>query len=43
MFLNQMHYLWRALGRARGLRVAMLLTEPLALFGLLALVLKGAG
>ena len=43
MFLNQIHFLWRDLRRARGLRLALLLLGPLAVFGVLALLLSGVG
>lgn len=37
MFLNQIHYLWRDLGRAKGRRAALLLLGPLAVIAVLAL------
>lgn len=37
MFLNQVHYLWRDLGRAKALWAALLLIGPLAVFVVLAL------
>jgi hypothetical protein len=43
MFLNQIHYMWRHLGRAKGFRVALLLIGPLAVFAVLALLLRAVG
>jgi hypothetical protein len=42
MFLNQIHYMWRDIGLANGLRAALLLIGPLGVFGILALLLKGS-
>lgn len=43
MFLNQIHYMLRDLGRAKGFRAAMLLIGPLAVFAVLALLLRAVG
>jgi hypothetical protein len=40
MFLNQIHYMWRDIGRASGLRAVLLLIGPLGVFGILALLAK---
>ena len=37
MFLNQIHFMWRDLGRTGGGRTALLLLGPLVVFALLAL------
>jgi hypothetical protein len=43
MFLNQVHYLWRELGKADTLKAILLVAAPLAAFALLAVLLKAAG
>jgi hypothetical protein len=43
MFLNQLHYAWRDVGRSDWLRAALLLIGPLAMFWVLTLLAKGTG
>lgn len=43
MFLNQLHYAWRDIGRSDGLRAPLLLIGPLAMYWVLTLLAKGIG
>ncbi len=40
MFLNQIDFLWREFGRARGARLVLLLIGPLLVFAVLALLFQ---